>query len=180
MAGQNRDHAIGIIREDSAARKRGKRLVDLLIVAPILLAIVMAAGISMYFLGVLNPVIEAVSGIKIERSAGAKTGADPGGPSAFADLPSVIVNIQDDSGTLRFLRLKANVVLAGEDTGGLIDQRMPLIQDGIQTDLRKLSVPQVIGPKGYERVQRILLDNVRKFAGPLYVRDVSVTELIVQ
>lgn len=153
---------------------------DLLIVGPIVIAILLASGISLYFMGVLDAVSGLLSGIEIRRSATTGRDTDPGGPSAFVDLPAIIVNLQDDSGSLRFLRLRANVVLAGADSGGIIDQRMPLILDGIQTDLRKLEVGQAVGPKGYDRVQQILLDNVRKFAAPLYVRDVSVVELIVQ
>lgn len=98
----------------------------------------------------------------------------------FVDMPDVLVNLQSGGQRIRFLKLKAALEVASEDVATRVEALMPRIMDSFQLYLRALTVEEVSGSGGLQRLKEELAARVNFAVQPTRVDDVLVKEMLVQ
>ena len=163
---------------------KGRRSVDIIIIGPIIVAMIVGAGVAIYFTGLLDRVISQVGEMLGSRPATVveeMVEEDPGGVSAFVDLPSFIINLPDGTDRVTFLRFRVAVELADQSMVSSFNQRLPYIIDAIQTQLRNRNLEDLVGLNGMKTIRDILMKNAKRIGGEdVFIRDIIVRELIVQ
>jgi flagellar FliL protein len=99
---------------------------------------------------------------------------------AFVDLPDVIVNLQPSGSRMRFLKLKVSLEVAGESEAEQIKALTPRIMDSFQLYLRALTVDEVQGAAGMQRLKEEMLARVHRAVEPKRIEDVLFKEMLVQ
>lgn len=117
-----------------------------------------------------------------EEESGDHGGGDygEGGSGAFIEMPTMIVNLSEEDGTPRFLRLTVQLELKNPADAGEIEAVMPRVVDQFQTYLRELRVRDLRGSAGIYRLQMELLWRVNQAAAPVEVKDVLFQEILIQ
>jgi flagellar FliL protein len=110
------------------------------------------------------------------------TGADGEGEAtvAFVDMPDLIVNLQSDSARLRYLKLRLALEVAGEPAAEAVRQLMPRVMDSFQLYLRALTLDDVQGAVGMQRLKEELTARVNLAVEPARVSSVLLKEMLVQ
>ncbi len=109
-------------------------------------------------------------------------GAEGAGPPrlVFVDIPDLVVNLRSDVQRMRFLKLRMSLELEGETTADAVRSLMPRVMDGFQLYLRALTVDELNGPGGMQRLKEELTARVNLAIEPIRVRDVLMKEMLVQ
>lgn len=178
---------------DEGEQKAGfnaKKLI-LFIVLPLLL--LGGIGGGLYFSGLLDPYLggaqeEAAEGEEGQATASdnasAKTDAQGGkaasASATFIAIPTMIVNLSEEDGTPRFLRLTVQLELKNPADSAKVEAVMPRVIDQFQTYLRELRVQDLRGSAGIYRLQMELLWRVNQAASPVEVKDVLFQEILIQ
>jgi flagellar protein FliL len=103
-----------------------------------------------------------------------------GGTSAFIAIPTMIVNLSEEDGTPRFLRLTVQLELKNPSEAPKVEAVMPRVVDQFQTYLRELRVKDLRGSAGIYRLQMELLWRVNQAASPVEIKDVLFQEILIQ
>ena len=157
--------------EDEATPKTGggKKKLILFVGAPLLLLALVGAGL--YFTGFLSSHKEQAAEHKAEQAPG---------PSAYHDLPDLLVNLNVAGKQARFLKISVSLELSGKEDVAAVQAAMPRVIDHFQTYLRELRLEDLRGSAGIYRLRQELLARVTAAAQPAKVRDVLFRELLVQ
>ncbi|MFP4312707.1 MAG: flagellar basal body-associated FliL family protein [Alphaproteobacteria bacterium] len=99
---------------------------------------------------------------------------------AFIEMPTMIVNLSEEDGTPRYLRLTVQLELANPADSQKVEAVMPRVVDQFQTYLRELRVKDLRGSAGIYRLQMELLWRVNQAAKPIEVKDVLFQEILIQ
>lgn len=193
MAEEDEDQVEG---EDGAegedeGKKGGKKKL-LLILLPILL--LGGGGAAAYFTGMLDGLlgIEKVEdGEHAEDGHGDEKADDHGGgdghgekgekgASAFLAIPPMIVNLNTEDGTPRYLRLSVQLELEDPADKAAVEEVIPRVVDQFQTYLRELRVRDLRGSAGIYRLQMELLWRVNQAVEPVEIKDVLFQEILIQ
>ncbi len=102
------------------------------------------------------------------------------GGSLFLPIPTIIVNLNTQDGTPRYLRLTVQLELVNPSQAPAVEAVMPRVIDQFQTYLRELRVKDLRGSAGIYRLQMELLWRVNKAAHPIKVKDVLFQEILIQ
>lgn len=102
------------------------------------------------------------------------------GSSAFLEIPPMIVNLNTEDGTPRYLRLSVQLELKDPGQKGAVEAVMPKVIDQFQTYLRELRVKDLRGSAGIYRLQMELLWRVNQAASPVEIKDVLFQEILIQ
>ena len=133
----------------------GRKLLPILIVAAVL--VVVGGGAAAYLLGVLGSTghAEAASHEASPHAAAAERskGPTPGVTVTFVDMPDVVVNLQAVAQRMHFLKLRMALEVRDETTAQAVKTLMPRILDHFQLYLRALSVDDLAGPGGMQRLK---------------------------
>lgn len=115
-------------------------------------------------------------------AAGADGGAHADKPPvvAFVDLPDLIVNLQSDSKRPRFLKLRVSLEVDSEAAGEGVKTLAPRVMDSFQMYLRALSVDEVQGSAGMQKLKEEMMARVNLAIEPHRIRDVLFKEMLVQ
>ncbi len=188
--------------EQEAAAKGGKLKLIILAVAG-LLVLGGGGGAAAYFMGLFGGTAEPEMADateagdesattpdgepKAEAKGGKETaegegdgGSDPAVTAVFVDLPDVLVNLQSSGKRMRFLKLRVALEVADEATAESIRALTPRVMDSFQLYLRALTVEEVEGAVGLQRLKEELLARVNRAIRPLDVEDVLFKEMLVQ
>lgn len=158
----------------------------LLILVPLIL---LGAGAGLYFTGMLDSVLGGGSSAEHSEDGDDHAAADDhgggddghGGPaSAFIEIPTMIVNLSEEDGTPRYLRLTVQLEMKNPSDTSKIEAVMPRVVDQFQTYLRELRVKDLRGSAGIYRLQMELLWRVNQAASPIEVKDVLFQEILIQ
>jgi len=103
-----------------------------------------------------------------------------GGDSAFLEIPPMIVNLNTQDGTPRYLRLTIQLELEDPSDKDAIQAVMPRVVDQFQTYLRELRDSDLRGSAGVYRLQMELLWRVNQAVEPIEVKDVLFQEILIQ
>ncbi len=123
-------------------------------------------------------------GKKKSKKKGDDHGDDEGGyggdGTAFLEMPTMIVNLNTEDGTPRYLRLTVQLELDNESDKADVEAVIPRVIDQFQTYLRELRVKDLRGSAGIYRLQMELLWRVNQAADPVEVKDVLFQEILIQ
>ena len=166
--------------DEDSSKKGNKKKLLLFILLPILLLI--GGGAALFFTGILG-------GHKEEKTA--ETAAleeDFGTPvvekeeqvSVFVEIPPMLVNLNTPEGQPRYLKLKIQLEVMGQENADKVTAILPRVVDQFQTYLRELRVKDLRGSSGLYRLQMELLSRVNDAAYPTEVKDVLFQEILLQ
>ncbi len=164
-----------------------------------LLLLLGGGGAAAYFLGFFGGAAHAEAGAQPDQEAkpssheGDKTAQGEGEPAAagegqasggapvvFVELPDVLVNLKSTGRRMRYLKLKVALEVADEASAERIRALTPRVMDSLQLYLRALSVEDVRGAVGMERLKEELLARVNRAVQPDRAEDVLFKEILVQ
>ena len=114
------------------------------------------------------------------HGGGHDDGHGGGGSSSFVAMPTMIVNLSEEDGTPRYLRLTVQLELKNPSDAPQVESVMPRVVDQFQTYLRELRVKDLRGSAGIYRLQMELLWRVNQAASPIEVKDVLFQEILIQ
>lgn len=175
MSEENGDlDALDEIEEGGKKKVSGKTLV-LFIVLPILLLIGVGAGLFMS--GLLDPLL----GLNKEETAeGAMLQDVDTGPGYFLELDEMTVTLRSTGGRQVFLKVQITLELENQQDEVKIQQVQPRITENFLLFLRELRVEELEGSEGAYRIQEELLRRVNRAVHPVQVKDVLITNLLIQ
>jgi flagellar FliL protein len=114
------------------------------------------------------------------KKGGGGHGEEASGGGSFVAIPTIIVNLNSDDGTPRYLRLTVQLELADEGDKSAVEAIIPKVIDQFQTYLRELRVRDLRGSGGIYRLQMELLWRVNQAAAPAEIKDVLFQEILIQ
>ncbi len=114
------------------------------------------------------------------EAAGAHGAVDGGAAVAFVDMPDLIVNLQSDAPRLGYLKLRLSLEVEGEPAAEAVRQLMPRVMDSFQLYLRALTLADVQGAAGMQRLKEELTARVNLSVKPVRVSSVLLKEMLVQ
>lgn len=97
----------------------------------------------------------------------------------FYELPAILVNLNTNDGSNKYLKLQVSVELASNADIAQIEPLMPRVIDRFQVYLRELRVSELTGSAGMFQLKQELLRRIN-LAVPVTVKDVLFTEMIIQ
>lgn len=100
--------------------------------------------------------------------------------TAFLAIPPMVLNLNTNDGTDRYLRLTIQLELAHPEEKPQVEAVMPRVIAQLQTYLRELRVQDLRGSAGIYRLQMELLWRVNKAVAPVEVKDVLFQEILIQ
>ncbi len=103
-----------------------------------------------------------------------------GGSGNFLAIPPMIVNLNTENGTPRYLRLTVQLEMNNAADVAAVEAVIPRVVDQFQTYLRELRVRDLRGSAGIYRLQMELLWRVNQAAAPVEVKDVLFQEILIQ
>lgn len=192
-----------VAKEEQAGEQeegaKGGKLKLIIIAVAGLLVLGGGGGAAAYFLGLFGGAEEAAadktaegeqptateSGAAPEESAAKEKekggeGEAPAVAAVFVDLPDILVNLQSSGKRMRFLKLRVALEVADEPTAESIRALAPRVMDSFQLYLRALTVEEVKGAVGLQRLKEEMLARVNRAIEPLEVEDVLFKEMLVQ
>ncbi|MCC6598359.1 MAG: flagellar basal body-associated FliL family protein [Alphaproteobacteria bacterium] len=181
--------------EGGEAKGKSKKKLILFIAAPVLLLAV--AGAGLYFTGMLGGGDKAAEeggehgedsgdghGAKAEKADDGHGGGGGGHGEAksgnFIEIPPMIVNLNTDDDTPRYLRLTVQLELEKSSDRAAVEAIIPRVIDQFQSYLRELRVKDLRGSAGIYRLQMEMLWRVNQAAAPVKVKDVLLQEILIQ
>ena len=99
----------------------------------------------------------------------------------FMQLPELIVNLKLKNGNKsNILKATFSIELMDPNDKDVIDKAKPLIVDQLQTYLRELSIDDLEGASGLERVRQELKNRVLGILAPIKIRNILYNEFLIQ
>lgn len=148
----------------------------IIIAAAVLVLVLGGGGAGLYFTGMLGG-HKSEAG---EEGEHAEKKEDKDRVLVFYDLGDLLVNLSGEGKRVNFLKIKVSIELDDEKDKAMIDKIKPRILDDFQTYLRELRVDDLRGSAGMYRLREELLLRVTEAAHPARIRDVLITEMLVQ
>ena len=171
-----------------AASAGGKGKGKLLIILAGAVVLLGGGGAAAYFLGFFGGsaaqhAAPEHASAPAAKEGGAKGKAGEGGPAedvTFVELPDMLVNLQAESSRPRYLRLRVAVEVEDDKAAAAVKALTPRVLDSFQMFLRSLTVDDVQGSAGMERLKEEMLARVNIAVEPGRIRDVLFKEILVQ
>jgi flagellar FliL protein len=167
------DEAPTIDAAEHSAGGRSRKKLILFIAAPVLLLLVVGAGL--YFTGIIGKLMggDAEAQKAEEKPAAPKQ-------TVFYDLPDLLVNLNSVGRKTSFLKMSISLEVESQADLARLQGVMPRIIDNFQVYLRELRVEDLRGSSGLYRLREELLLRVNAAAAPAKVDDVLFREMLVQ
>lgn len=99
---------------------------------------------------------------------------------AYFGLPNMLVNLSSDGARQIFLRMEATLELSSASDVSAARERSKAIVDGFQTFLREMRPNDIAGSGGIVRLKEELVVRANDAIGKNVVRNVFLTEFLVQ
>lgn len=169
-----------------AAPAKGKRRLGLLLGGAGLVVLLAGGGGAAYFLGLFGGAGAAAShGDAGAHAADAHDAEGHDAPAAaptvaFVDMPDLIVNLQAAGPRLRYLKLRLSLEVADAAAADAVVRLMPRVLDSFQLYLRALTLEEVEGAAGMQRLKEELTARVSLAVDPVPVQAVLLKEMLVQ
>lgn len=168
--------------EESKPKKKGKKRLIILIAAPILLILIVI--LVLFFLGI-GP-FSSNDDQEIDESSQTEETELAEPPPAFFDLPEMRVNLNTDSNSLTYLKIKVSLEIPNdlpeimEENRVKLDSLMPRVIDNMQIYMRELRLEDINGSAGMFRLKQELLSRVNRAVQPIVVRDILFNEFVIE
>ena len=161
--------------DDESSDKSGGKKLFIIIVVVLLVTI---GGIAAaYFTGLLQPVIEWITGEEATEEEEKKIDQEN---AVFFPLEELIVNLNTGGRKSTFLKIRISLELADGGDISRIESVMPRIMDNFQVYLRELRIEDLKGSAGMYRLREELLTRVNAAVAPAKIQDVLFKEMLVQ
>ncbi|HER26282.1 MAG TPA: flagellar basal body protein FliL [Rhodospirillales bacterium] len=160
--------------EDGESSGGGKK--KLIIIIGLALLLVIGGAAAAYFTGLLQPVIDMVSGGQGEQEEDIGIAQD----AIFYDLPELLVNLSTTGRKSTYLKITISLELASPEDVAKVESVMPRIIDNFQVYLRELRIEDLKGSAGMYRLREELLKRVGGAVAPSKINDVLFKEMLVQ
>lgn len=195
MAGPEKEDVNASLEEGAPLEEGGGGKKKIVIIAVILLFVLGGAGGGLYFSGFLDKFLKKGEVAEGEAAAPAEgghaatnvctkdaQGKEVCGPAGgqFLKIPDMIVNLNSEDRTPRYLRLSVQLEFKTADDMAQVEKVLPRVIDQFQTYLRELRVRDLRGSAGIYRLQMELLARVNQAAYPVEVQDVLFQEILIQ
>jgi flagellar FliL protein len=99
---------------------------------------------------------------------------------AYIEVPPMTVNLRSGDGKPRYLKLRFILVVGDPANEEKVNEKLPLILDGLQPFLRELRPEDLSGSAAVFRLKEEMLTRTTRIAGPGIVTDVLIQDLIQQ
>ncbi len=152
----------------------------LLIVVAAVLVLILGGVAAAYFTGLLQPVIDMLSGGEQTEMVDGEETQIISGDAVFFDLQEMLVNLNTGGRKAVYLKIRVSLELENGDDITKIEEMMPRIVDNFQIYLRELRVEDLKGSAGMYRLREELLKRVNVAVAPAKVNDVLFKEMLVQ
>lgn len=162
--------------EDGEEESSGGGKKKLFIVIGLALLLVIGGAAAAYFTGLLQPVIDMISGGEQNEEEEVRIAQD----AIFYDLPEMLVNLSTAGRKSTFLKIRISLELENPEDVAKIENVMPRIIDNFQVYLRELRIEDLKGSAGMYRLREELLKRVSGAVAPSKVNDVLFKEMLVQ
>jgi flagellar protein FliL len=154
-------------------QKSSKMKLVILIAAPLLLFGIGGVA-ALYFLHI-GPFAPK------EDAAAAKEAPKPvAKPTAFLELPEILVNLASTGRKTSFLKLAVQLEVESPEDANKVKAVLPRLIDSFQVYLREMRVEDLKGSAGMYRLREELLGRVNAAAAPVKVSDILFKEMLVQ
>jgi flagellar FliL protein len=155
----------------------------LLMIIALILLLVVGGLAGAYFTGLLDPVVEMLTGDAEEdkcEGEGEGEGKCPEQQAVFYDLQEVLVNLNTGGRKSSFLKIRISLELEKETDIPLIKALMPRVIDNFQVYLREIRLDDLKGSAGIYRLREELLRRITAASAPAKIKDVLFKEMLVQ
>ena len=98
----------------------------------------------------------------------------------FVDMPDVLVNLQTAGSRMRFLKMRVALETPSVDVAARVQALTPRIMDSFQMYLRALTVDEIKGSTGMQRLKEELMARINHAVARNRVDDLLVKEMLVQ
>lgn len=110
-----------------------------------------------------------------------EAGATPEAKITYYTLPEFLVNLSSSTNQTSFIKMKVTLEMPSEQDRLVAEERLPRIQDIINTYLRDLRPSDLAGTAGMYRLKEELLARVNKVLAPdAKVNHILFTEILIQ
>lgn len=172
-------------KADEVPARKGRT--KLLLLGGLVLVLLLGGGVgAAWFAGLLGTGSPAEAAHGSASDDGHQDGGEGDGDAAtlpvivFVDMPDLLVNLRSDSPKLRYLKLRLSLEVDGEPAAEGIRRLMPRIMDSFQLYLRALTLEDVQGAAGMQRLKEELGARVNLAVAPARVGSVLLKEMLVQ
>ena len=170
----------------------GKKLA---IIIAALVILLIAVGAGLYFTGIIGKkapadgehaaaegehATEGEAEAESEGGHGGGHGEGAGGGPIFVDVPQILINLSTTGRRPTYLRLRVSLELAKEADRTKVTETLPRVLDTFQLYLRELSLDELQGTAGIERLREELRLRVSAAVAPIEIKDVLFSEMIIQ
>lgn len=156
---------------DEPTKKGGKKKLIIMIVGA-LLVLGIGGGAGAYFMGMFDAEVP-MDGQPVEVVV-------PKVEYQYYDLPEMLINLQADSGQVRYLKLLVSVEYeAGIDPIVVMNAKTQ-IEDLFQTYLRELTPTELQGSMGVFRLREELLKRINLIIAPEKINGILFKKIVVQ
>jgi len=107
-------------------------------------------------------------------------------PPTFYELPEMRVNLNTDSNSLTYLKIKVSLELATEtpekmeENKAKLEALMPRVIDNLQVYMRELRIEDINGSAGMFRLKQEMLARVNRAVRPVGVRDILFSDFVIE
>ena len=151
-------------------RKSSKMKLVLFVAGPLLVLGLGAGGL--WFLGMWPFAAKAVA----EKEAPKQVAK----PTAFLELPEILVNLASTGRKTSFLKLAVQLEVESPEDAIKVKAVLPRLIDSFQVYLREMRIEDLKGSAGMYRLREELLGRVNAAAAPVKVSDILFKEMLVQ
>jgi len=151
----------------------------LFIIIGLILLLVVGGLAGAYFTGLMDPVIEMITGAE-PKTEGDEEDSEDSAAAVFYDLEEMLVNLNTGGRKSSFLKIRISLELARAEDIPRIESVMPRIVDNFQTYLRELRIDDLKGSAGMYRLREEMLRRVSAASAPAKIKDVLFKEMLVQ
>lgn len=164
--------AVEETEDDAPAKKGGKKKLIMIIVGAILV-LAIGGGAGAYFMGMFDS----------EMPMAGEEMAEPIAPKIvykYYDMPEMLINLQADSGQVRYLKLLVSVEYEEGIDAEIIIAAKTQIEDLFQTYLRELTPTELQGSMGVFRLREELLKRINLIISPEKINGILFKKIVVQ
>ncbi len=149
----------------------------LIILIGVFLLVVVAMGGGFFMMWNKMSSMNVVNNEEVENDTEAEEPVETMGPTKR--LETFIVNLADKGGT-RYLRVSMDLEIENEETGKVVDKRLPKIRDAILTILPTKKYEDIGTVEGKSALRNEILTKLNELMEPEKIKNIYFTEFIVQ
>jgi flagellar FliL protein len=144
----------------------------------IIAGVLVLAISTAYFMGMLDPVIEMVSGSPVTSVT---SGQDANSNQLiFYELPEILVGLNSSGQRTKYLKLRVSLELPSTKDAARIEALAPRIISDFLFYLREVRAEELRGSAGMNRLREALLTRVSAAVAPAQIKNLLFKEMLLK